>query len=66
MLKVGGRFSGTDFVYACEESEDGVMSYDAVGRSFGARAAQPRHMPTTRLVPKSDRFQLVLMLWAKR
>lgn len=30
VLKVGGRFSGTDFVYACEESEDGVMSYDAV------------------------------------
>ncbi|VDL75487.1 unnamed protein product [Nippostrongylus brasiliensis] len=31
LLKVGGRFFGADFVYACEQSEDGVVSYDAVG-----------------------------------
>nr|CDJ82363.1 Hypothetical protein CBG16593 [Haemonchus contortus] len=30
LLKVGERFIGTDFVFACEESEDGVISYDAV------------------------------------
>uniref|UniRef100_A0A7I4YCZ8 Abnormal cell migration protein 18-like fibronectin type I domain-containing protein n=1 Tax=Haemonchus contortus TaxID=6289 RepID=A0A7I4YCZ8_HAECO len=30
LLEVGERFIGTDFVFACEESEDGVISYDAV------------------------------------
>ncbi|KAK6016488.1 hypothetical protein OSTOST_18029, partial [Ostertagia ostertagi] len=30
LLDVGKRFIDTDFVFACEENEDGVMSYDAV------------------------------------
>ncbi|KAK5983730.1 hypothetical protein GCK32_007659 [Trichostrongylus colubriformis] len=30
LLEVGKRFIDTDFVFACEENEDGVMSYDAV------------------------------------
>ncbi|KHJ93305.1 hypothetical protein OESDEN_06783 [Oesophagostomum dentatum] len=30
VLKVGETFSDNDFVYACAESEDGIMSYEAI------------------------------------
>lgn len=30
-MKVGDTFADTDFVFSCAESEEGVMSYEAVG-----------------------------------